>query len=316
MKLVDFNNALESIVYDVWKQVIPDEYPSETEYTSRVINDPNLDGQGFPVAFDDNGKVIGFAISIIRKVPNDGLGLEPDRGWVTMVGVLPECRRKGVGIKLINCCEKYIKSHGHKNVYVCGSTGSSPNYFWPGVDIQKYPAALGLFKKAGFIQTHEAYRMERSLDDYVFPADVNNIEDSIGKTQGITVRLMQSGEGEKLIKFLEHEFPGDWVRHTGIVLSQKQGNEKRFFIAEKNGEFVGYCHYDDTDGHFGPFFVRADMRNHNIGAVLFNRCAQRCKGLGLPVFWFGWADDPVPARFYKRNKMKITRTYAMLKKEL
>jgi GNAT superfamily N-acetyltransferase len=324
VEIRNFDMKYADEVLDVWNRVTPDEPRTREEFTRRVLNDPNLDPEGFPVAFDtEKNKIVGFAISIVRKVPNDGLGLEEDRGWITMIGVLPEYRRQGIGTKLLNKCIEYIKSKNRKVIYVCGLTGSSPNYFWPGVDRDKYPEAFKLFLKLGFVVSHYAYHMEQSLENFSIPQEVLQAEERLKKELNITVRLLQPGEGDKLVKFLETYFPGDWVRHAEIVLRQKPNNEHRFFVAcrkcsgtDREEEIVGYCHYDDSDGHFGPFFVRQDLRYHNIGAVIFHRCLERIKNLGHKKVWFGWADDPIPARFYRRYGMQPTRTYAMMRKEL
>ena len=299
-------------IVELWNECLAKDATDEATFEKRVLNDPNLDPAGAPVAEQD-GKIVGFALAIVRKVPNDGLGLEEDRGWITMLLVAPAQRKQGLGTKLIEGCLDYIKSKGRKTVYICGLTGSSPNYFFPGIDRDHYPDAVRLFIKQGFVVTHDAYHMERTLGDFDTPDEVKQVI-ADQEAEGITIQLLEEGGEKALLDFLWKNFPGDWHRHTEMVLNEG-GTQQRFFTATSNAEVVGYCHYEE-DGHFGPFFVRPDMRYKKIGTAIFFKCAERLKQIGCKNIWFGWADDPVPRRFYLRQGMKDVRRYAMMKKEL
>jgi len=297
-------------VMELWNLCLKADPIDEATYDEKIIGDPNLDPAGCPIAEVD-GKVVGFAISQVRRTPNDGRGYELDRGWITVFMVHPDHRKKGIGSALIQHCIDFIKSKDRYTIYVCGLTGSSPKYFFPGVDIKAYPEAIKLLEKHGFWTTHYAHHMERSLKDWNYPAEVAKIEEEL-KKEGITVQPLAKGEHLDLLEFLWHNFPGDWYRHVEIVMNQNPENYTRFFTAKQNGKIVGYCHIEDS--HFGPFLVRYDLRSKNIGTVIFNRALERIKSNGHDKVWFGWADEPIPARFYRKQGMKEIRTYAMMRK--
>ncbi|MEA3431181.1 MAG: GNAT family N-acetyltransferase [candidate division WOR-3 bacterium] len=312
VKIKNFKEENTQEVVNLWNLSLIQDNITFEEFEKKVIKDPNLDPCGVPVAEKD-GKIVGFAISIVRKVPNNGLGLEEDRGWVTMIFIHPEYRRQGIGTMLLNRCVEFIRSKNRKVIWVCGLTGSSPNYFFPGIDVDRYKTAVELFKKIGFVINHTAVQMERTLEGYFIPEDIRIAEENLNK-EGITVRLLHKGKEKQLLDFLWEHFPGDWHRHTEMALSER-GTQDRFFIALKGKEIVGYCHYEGD--HFGPFFVRPDLRYKKIGAVIFHKCVERMKNdLKLNKVWFRWADEPKPADFYRRYDMKVTRRYAIMRLDL
>lgn len=297
-------------IMELWNLCVTADPITDEIYDGQIMGDPNLDPAGCPIGEAD-GKIIGFAISSVRRTPNDGRGYELDRGWITVFMVHPDYRRRGIGTALIQHCVKFIRSKGRSTVYVCGLTGSSPKYFFPGVDIKACAPAVKLLEKQGFLISHLAHHMERPLDDYSYPEEVRKIEEQL-KSEGITVQMLERGEEKDLLEFLWHSFPGDWYRHVEIVMNGKPENHIRFFTAKMNGKIVGYCHYEEA--HFGPFLVRFDLRSKNIGTVIFHKCVQLIKDNGHSKVWFSWADEPIPARFYRKNDMKEIRSYAMMRK--
>ena len=297
-------------IMELWNLCVTADPITDEIYDGQIIGDPNLDPAGCPIAEAD-GKIVGFAISSVRRTPNDGRGYELDRGWITVFMVHPDYRRRGIGTALIQHCVNFIRSKGRSTVYVCGLTGSSPKYFFPGVDIKACAPAVKLLEKQGFLISHLAHHMERPLDDYSYPEEVRKIEEQL-KSEGITVQMLERGEEKGLLEFLWHSFPGDWYRHVEIVMNGKPENHIRFFTAKMNGKIVGYCHYEEA--HFGPFLVRFDLRSKNIGTVIFHKCVQLIKDNGHSKVWFGWADEPIPASFYRKNNMKEIRSYAMMRK--
>ena len=311
VKLRNFDPAADrKVVMELWNQCLAADPITDDIYDGQIMGDPNLDPEGCPVAEVD-GRLVGFAISSVRRTPNDGRGYELDRGWITVFMVHPEHRRRGIGSALIEKCVSFIKSKRRSTIYVCGLTGSSPKYFFPGVDVAAYPAGVKLLEKHDFRTTHLAHYMERPIADYSYPEEAKKIEEDL-KRERITVQLLEYGEEKDLLEFLWHNFPGDWYRHVEIVMNGHPENHIRFFTAKMNGQIVGYCHYEEA--HFGPFLVRFDLRSKNIGTIIFHKAVQKIKDNGHKRVWFGWADEPIPARFYRKNAMKEVRSYAMMRK--
>jgi ribosomal protein S18 acetylase RimI-like enzyme len=61
--------------------------------------------------------------------------------------------------------------------------------------------------------------------------------------------------------------------------------------------------------------VREDVRGKKLGAKLFCEAVRRIKAADGRTVWFNWADEG-PARFYERHGLRITRRFAIMRKDL
>ena len=86
---------------DLWNIVWGQEIKMDIEtFNLKVLNHKNFDSEGFFVA-DLNGKIVGFVLACIRKVALIGVCLEEETGYIPVILVHPEYRRKGVGTMLL-----------------------------------------------------------------------------------------------------------------------------------------------------------------------------------------------------------------------
>ena len=74
----------ESSIWRLWNQCLPKEGICWDQFLKKVLLDKNFDSDGAIVAEAD-GKIIGFAYCVIRRVPMEGTNLESDRGWLTVI---------------------------------------------------------------------------------------------------------------------------------------------------------------------------------------------------------------------------------------
>ena len=94
-----------------------------------------FDPQGVFVAEDaDSHTPVGYVISFRR----------PTYGYISVVAVLPECRRRGIGFAVVSTAVNYLHGLGVDVVKVDAPADSPP--------------AVGLYKKAGF-------RVESTFED-------------------------------------------------------------------------------------------------------------------------------------------------------
>src|SRR5438552_2691577 len=101
------NTAIEPFQPDDFQDVLrvlgeamPHDPISPARFTRQVMLDPNFRPEGALVARRD-GAAVGFCLAIARQVPLENAPPDDDRGYVTLLGVLPTCQRQGIGTQLV-----------------------------------------------------------------------------------------------------------------------------------------------------------------------------------------------------------------------
>ena len=155
-------------IISIWNRALVRNPISAGRFVSMVFADPDYwpgEDSGFLVATRGDA-VVGFLRAIIRRVPNDRLGMEPEDGFIPYLAVDPAHQRSGIGTSLLNAALDYLTRHGRKRVWVCGTTTSAPGSISPGVDVDAYAPALALFEKHGFTVNQHGYSMSREVVDF------------------------------------------------------------------------------------------------------------------------------------------------------
>ncbi|MDK2972300.1 MAG: hypothetical protein PWP23_2055 [Candidatus Sumerlaeota bacterium] len=299
-------------VVALWNRCLTRDLTTEARFAAWLFADADFDtehGKGAWVE-ESGGQIAGFVRAIRRELPNDRLGTESSLGWIPVVFVAPEHRRKGIGTELLEKALAWLRENGVEKVWVCGNSGSAPGYLFPGIDMDVYADAKGLFEKCGFVTDRQAVSMTTTLLDYD-PEYHEQVARRGGAGEGITIETLSPASVMNFFTFLRTSFPGDW--NTAARNKVKAGDFSRVLIAWNEGEVVGYCQWED-DGHFGPFGVAASMRGKGVGALLFLESCRRLKKTGAREVWFNWA-DPGAARFYGRLGLNSTRTFHVVRKD-
>ena len=293
----------------IWNRALTRDPISEGRFLKSVYADADYwggDDSGFFVACK-GGRPVGFLRGIVRRWPNDRVGVEPDFGYIPVMGVDPGHQRQGAGTALLDRALAWFRQHQRKKIFVCGNTGSAPGYTFPGVDKDAYPGALRLFEKAGFVVDHEPVAMAREIVDF----DVEAFQKSAWEAGGEVVLATLTPERvQDFFDFLARAFPGDWNIVARIKI--KSGALHEILTASLNGRIVGYCQWEGE--HFGPFGVAAEARNMRVGQKLFTEAVRRIRETDGRSVWFNWA-DPGAARFYGRFGLHVTRRYSILRKD-
>ncbi len=275
-----------------------------------VLGDPDFapgDESGFFVA-ERGGRIVGFARAIIRRWPNDTLGLEPSDGWIPYLAVDPTVQRSGVGRRLLGTVLQYFIEHNRLRVWVCGTTTSAPGSIVPGVDRAAYPRALSLLRAAGFIATQSAFSMARCATDF----DVQDYHRKAWDTgRNVEITDVSASDAHELLGFVAAELPGAWcLACRGKI---QEGRLDEMLLARTGGAIVGYCQWSGE--HFGPFGVAPASRNLRVGAKLFVEAMRRIREANGRHVWFNWADENAK-RFYDRFGFAVTREFCVLRKDL
>jgi len=297
-------------VLNIWNRALLRDPISEDRFVRTILADadywPGPDSSFWVATRGD--EPIGLLRAIVRRQPNDRLGIEPEDGWIPYLAVDPAQQRAGVGTALLTTALDYFARHRRKRVWVCGTTTSAPGSIVPGVDLDAYPAALALFGKIGFVADQQAFSMSRSLLDF----DTEAFGAYAWQTgPKVEIECLAPGRVQDLFVFLARELPGAW--NIAARAKVHSGGLDDILIASRAGRIMGYCQWSGE--HFGPFGVAPAARNQRVGAKLFTEAVRRIHRAGGRSVWFNWADRNAK-RFYDRFGLEVTRRFEVLKKDL
>jgi Acetyltransferases len=306
-----YRSSDESQLLSLWNAALPYDPIDRRTFHRKVLLDPNFDPDWLLVA-DADGKLVGFCLCLIRRVPMEKVGMEPNKGWITAFGVHPEWRGKGIGTMLLERAIQLFRNADRTEVLISPYT---PNYFVPGVDERNYADGLAFLLKRGFEVVTHAISMDANI--VLFDPTPYAEREQRLREQGIEVRNLRPNEVPDLMAFLKAHMPGDWVRHARELLTdiaKGLGDYDQFIVAWHDGEIVGYCQFEGE--HFGPYGVRSDMQGRGIGTVLMAKCLQTMRQKGLHNAWVLWTSEETAQKVYNQFGFRETRRFAILRRFL
>ncbi|MFA6108253.1 MAG: GNAT family N-acetyltransferase [Candidatus Latescibacterota bacterium] len=296
----------------LWNAALPLDPLNPATFRRKVLLDPNFD-PGWLLLAEEQGALLGFCLCLIRRVPLEKTGMQPEAGWISAFGVHPEARRQGAGTALLDRALALFRAEGRQSVAIASYI---PNYFVPGVDVTHYADGLAFLQRRGFEELDRPMSMDTQLvgrDLEPFVACGRQLQ----QDHGVEVRAMRPTEIPALMALLQAHMPGDWVRHAREVLldiSRGQGDFDQFTIARLGDEVVGYCQFEGE--HFGPFGVREGMQGKGIGTVLLATCLQAMQRRGLHTAFVLWTSDANADKVYARFGFRETRRFSVVRRSL
>ena len=298
-------------VLDVLAQALPADPVSEAKFVRQVLLDHNFRAEGAPVA-RAGGRVVGFCLSIARHVPLENAPMDAERGYVTLMGVLPEHQRQGIGSALFQHAEDYLRAQGRKLVMI---SPYSPGYFTCGVDVRAYESGLGFFKKHGFDEVYRPIAMEVPLWDWSYPVWLAEKRGKL-ESAGVRVERYRPELTLPVLEFTAREFAGEWVRVYRDAMHRITlgDSPNRIAVAHQDYRVLGVSHHDHE--RFGPIGVAASERGRGLGHVLMYETLEAQRLAGFRTAWFLWSDDKTAARLYNAVGFREVRRFALLRKEL
>lgn len=299
----------------LWNRCLPIDGTNLDIFERKVLLDPNFDPAGLLLAkTKKEGRIIGFILCIVSRVPLEEFGMQLDRGWITAIGVEKEYRRQGIGSALWHAGEQFFRNNNRKAVFIATYP---PNYFVPGIDEKEYPEAISFFQHHGFTIVSRPISMEAYLIPYKVPNEIKEKEEKL-LAQGIRIQIYERKYLLQYLDFMRKYMPADWLRTARknlTLLTQGLFKPEQIIIAidENKNEIVGYCQYEGE--HLGPFGVRDDYQGRGIGSVILAKTVVTMRNAGFHNAWLLWTDDKA-GRVYAKVGFKESRRYAVLKKEL
>lgn len=305
----------EKQIVRTWNAAMPGDPIDLTVFGSKVLCDPNFQAEGLRLAVLDD-VVVGFALSIERKLPLVGIDLEPEVGWITALAVDPDHRRRGIGTELLRSAENFFLERGKRWVSV---SAYAPNYFWPGVDRVTYPEGLSMLESNGYGTEYEAVSMDKHLVAYAYPDDVKQLVKQ-REQEGYRFIPLTWEYVVELIGFANSRFNPDWGRAIRDGLSGRLTLDQCRIATNPTGSIVGFALYGAYDGmleRFGPFGVDEGERGKGLGKILLHETLFAMKSRGLHGAWFLWTGEETAAgHLYLKAGFSITREFNVMRKQL
>ncbi|WP_329001725.1 GNAT family N-acetyltransferase [Kribbella sp. NBC_00709] len=305
---------------EAWTAAAPADPISYQRFRDLFLLDRNFDAAGLQVAVVDD-QVVGAAYAVRRLIAVDADDLEPASGWIPFFFVHPEYRGRGLGRSLLSAAMDWLRSHGRSEVFFSSYT---PNYFLPGLDAARYPAAAGLLAALGFGKQYDAVAMDRGLVGYAIPDEVRKRIDAL-TAEGYSFGIPTEDELTALITIAGAEFNPDWARaiREGVVSGLPL---ERIVVARRPGRtpsgraILGWAMHGTYEGvidRFGPFGVLPSSRGTGLGKVLLHLTLERMVAAGAHSAWFLWTGEKSAAgQLYLKTGFDITRTFTILRAPL
>jgi ribosomal protein S18 acetylase RimI-like enzyme len=170
----------EAICVSVWNKA----FREFDEFRSFSVEDwlareksPSFDAAGMFIAELDN-EPVGLVYAFVDKMR------EEKKGFIRVLGVVPTCRKRGIGRALAEKAIQSFKERGMQTIEAGARMGK--------------PEGIRLFESMGFEQVRVFSLMTR---------DLKNIPEGVGENHDVRLRKFRKGSVEdlKLLNWLENE---------------------------------------------------------------------------------------------------------------
>lgn len=298
-----------------WTAAAPTDPISYPRFRDLFLLDRNFDASGLKVAVV-NDQIVGAAYAVRRLIAVAGDDLELSSGWIPFFFVHPDHRGQGTGRELLTAAMDWLRSCGRSEVFFSSYT---PNYFLPGLDAARYPAASRLLTAVGFERQYDAVAMDRSLVGYEIPAEVRDRIQAL-TTEGYTFGTPTGDELTSLITIAGDDFNPDWARAIREAVVAGMPLDRIVVARDPGRGILGWAMHGTYEGvidRFGPFGVLPASRGTGLGKVLLHLTLERMVALGAHSAWFLWTGEQSAAgQLYLKTGFSITRKFTILRAPL
>lgn len=294
------------------------------QFKDHLFYEPSFQKEGSFVALD-NDKVVGFGSALVRKMDD---GNPKASGYIHTFIVKKEYRRQGIGSKLLELCEKFIKDSGRTSSRLVFLSPINWPWYIPNTNHHEHPGTpairinsemyLFLYHHNYFVNSiHEGFHLP--LSQYELPNSVvKKMEEN--KARNLTVEIYDPNKHygvEDFCQKIEGDNPG-FAHAIRSNLNKEKPNP--FLVASENGRMVGWTgamwNEKSGRGHFDGIIVDPDIRGAGLGKALFCYLCYYSKLNGAQYMTFFTGLDN-PARYiYLHAGFKIGQSFADMKKNL
>ena len=313
MSIIQYNHrTMESAVVNLWNECCVFDPLTTQKFRKQALFDENFDNGLCFVEIEDD-QVVGFILGTKRKFPYLERGLESDQGWINVIFVKEEYRRRGIGTKLLRTVEDILTERGVKKITLAAY---SPNFFFAGLDPDNYPQSIGFFEKNAYSAYEKHYSMGMNLHGFQISEKVKE-KKRLAESKGYVFQNFTYEYSLELLDFLKEEFGGGWKRSALINMQKDQAQERLFLVLNPEGKICGFANrsIDDNEMRFGPIGVSAKERNNGLGSILLECAMYEMTKKGLYRMFFMTTDDH-GRRYYERIGLDVIRTFITYRKEI
>jgi len=309
---IKYRQEYESAVIDLWNKTLINDQIDVLKFRKQALFDVNFQEDLCVIAIDDK-KVVGFILGIKRIFPYLERGLEPDKGYISVMFVDKAYQRKGIGTKLLKIIEDKLIVLGSKKI-ILGAY--SPNYFFGGVDIE-YQGAINFFNKNGYFGNEEHYSMYRSLHDFNISDKIKAKEKDLLINEGIRVINFDYAYALELLEFARCNFGAGWKRNCLMAMQENKAQDYILLVLNQENKIIGFSTraIDGNPLRFGPIGVSNDYRNKGLGSILLLEAMYNMKKRGIYHMFFV-STEKNGRRFYERHGIKVFKTFNDYQKEV
>jgi mycothiol synthase len=252
----------------------------------KTFGESNYNDKLTLVTLNNEGEVIGFIQGVIKERESESVG------YVKLLCVDSNYRRKGVATTLYSKVEEQIKNEGAKKIRVYESY---PNYYMPGVD-PFYTEAICFFERNGFKKFGDTSNLVTDLvaNDFSTKEEEKKLEG-----EGIVCRRAKAEDKDTVLSWIDRNFAA-W---RGEVTEAFKNNPITLFITEVNGEIKAFSAHEVNNrgtGWFGPMGTDKSLRGKGIGGILLRKCLTDMRELGFVKAIIPWV-GPIPFYMHYSN---------------
>ena len=298
-------------------------YPMSKGKFLQRLNNPNFHKRALILNHTD--KIGGFILANTAK--KESKWYRSDKGYISLVMVHPECRRRGFGKALVEEALNFLRKKGKTEVEAAFNSLT----FWPGID-SNWDEALLFFKKLGFKEKKMGVSMVANLENLKVPGEILEKERRLNREK-ILIRPYSKDDRETLLNFIRNNFSYGWYEEvrskvqrvkvglTGYGLNlDTLYDPKSVVVLLKEEKIMGFSMFSKNFGkkglaHFGPIGIQRDFRRKGIGLVLLFRTlkAMKNKGIAEADLWTGYGGYQA-RHYYPKAGFKIVKNWITMAK--
>ncbi len=313
MLIKNYAQKYENQVLDLWNKCCIFDAIDVQKFRKQALFDENFDVELAWIAVSEDDQVKGFIYGIKRKFPYLERGLEADRGWINVIFVDPEFRKRGIGQDLYVKVETLFKEKGVKNITL---GAYSPNYFFWGLDPDHYSEAVKFFEKNGYYSVDMHYSMGKNLHGYQIP-EITLKKKQDAQRKGYTFKTFDYADALEVLQFLHDEFGAGWKRNALISMREGTACDYQLVMRNPEGKVCGWCMraIDGNPMRFGPIGIAKRERNNGFGSILLDMQCYEMAKKGIYRMYFITTEEN-GRRYYERNGLSVIRRFVDYRKDI
>ena len=291
------------------------------EFKTRYLSDPDFNFDGVFGTFD-NSELVGYAVGLIRA-QNAANPNAP--GYLNVFVVKEQYQKKGIGSKLIEMVEAYIKNQGRPSIQASFYLPLCYRWFIPGFPGHDHPCAPGIRVNSPeyFFLLHRGYAAIGFEDAFHLPLASYEYSPSIidikkrNELDGLSIHFYREGIDHGLEEFYQDIQAIDFEKCIRANLLLDKPNPF-LVITNKDNEVKGWTgalwNEESGRGHFDGIIISESVRGRGLGKALFSSLAYESKKNGAQFMTFYTGLNNHARYIYMGAGFKIVQTYALMRK--